>query len=455
MGTLAGSGAAASVDGTGASASIWTPTGLSVDTYGSIYVVELGSGKLRKISPSGTCTTIAIANLPTPLAVVVDWLGNLFAAATGVYAVAAPARMASTASAPVCDATWHHLALTMDASNNAVLFVDGAPVATTVRFSLNVANGATAVLALGAGGAEGFAGAMHDVRVYSSNISAGDVLALSQPPVPALVANSAMSPPALTPGAPAYYIGCVGGYAGPSYSLSRGADGSFTSAGSAAALTPTSCALCGPATWAAPNSTSCTTCAYGAAGGSTSTGASTPDICASASPTPSTSPTLTPTPSVSLSPTISTTSTGTLTATPSQTPSVTASPSSSSTPSLSSSPTPSLTASPTPSQTQTPSVTPVPDVLLSFSFSLTPASGQMLLIADMLVPSVQQAIVSKFAALLGVPVATVRVANISDVATGVVNMLPAGARRLGAAVAGSQGVSVSVAVNLGHVTRVK
>ena len=100
-------------------------------------------------------------------------------------------------------------------------------------------------------------------------------------------------------------------------------------------------------------------------------------------------------------------------------------------------------------------MTPVPDVLLSFSFSLTPASGQMLLIADMLVPSVQQAIVSKFAALLGVPVATVRVANISDVATGVVNMLPAGARRLGAAVAGSQGVSVSVAVNLGHVTRVK
>ena len=450
MDTLAGSGAAASVDGTGSAASIWQPTGLAVDTFGSIYVIELGSSKLRKISPTGTVTTIAIANLPSPLSVVVDWLGNLFIAATGVYSVAAPARMASTVSAPVCDATWHHVAFSLDARRSAALYVDGAVAATSTAFSLNIANGSPSVLSIGAGGDEGFSGAISDVRVWATNISAGDALALSQPVLPSNVANSVVVPPGPVAGATSYSIGCAGGYAGPTLTLMRGADGSWSAASSspagAAALGPTSCALCGAGTWAAPNATACTTCANGAV--NSTTGASSPGICASASPSPSPTPSTTVSASPTSSPTLSTTSTASLSPSPSGTPTCTPTSSSTSTPSLSSSPTPSFTASVTASQTATPSPTSVPDVLLVYSFALGGASGQSVTVANVGAPAVLASIAANVAGLLGLPAGAVRVVNLTDIATGAVTRA---ARRLAGGAPGSQGVAVSVAANLGKV----
>lgn len=49
--TLAGSGALASVDGTGTAASIAAPYGLTMDAYGRIYIAEIATNKIRKITP--------------------------------------------------------------------------------------------------------------------------------------------------------------------------------------------------------------------------------------------------------------------------------------------------------------------------------------------------------------------------------------------------------------------
>lgn len=57
--TLAGSGARGSVDGTGAEASFSGPIGLAVDSSGNVYVADRGNHKIRKITPSGTVTTLA------------------------------------------------------------------------------------------------------------------------------------------------------------------------------------------------------------------------------------------------------------------------------------------------------------------------------------------------------------------------------------------------------------
>lgn len=56
---IAGSGYAGVFDGVGTAAYFATPTGISTDTSGNIYVVDLGAYDVRKISPSYAVTTFA------------------------------------------------------------------------------------------------------------------------------------------------------------------------------------------------------------------------------------------------------------------------------------------------------------------------------------------------------------------------------------------------------------
>jgi streptogramin lyase len=56
--TLAGSGASgSSTDGTGASATFWTPQGIAVDSAGTVYVAD--NSRIRKITPGGVVSTFA------------------------------------------------------------------------------------------------------------------------------------------------------------------------------------------------------------------------------------------------------------------------------------------------------------------------------------------------------------------------------------------------------------
>ena len=56
---LAGGGSAGgvstgSVDGVGSAARFSSPTGISVDSVGNVYVADSGNNLIRKISPTGT-----------------------------------------------------------------------------------------------------------------------------------------------------------------------------------------------------------------------------------------------------------------------------------------------------------------------------------------------------------------------------------------------------------------
>jgi NHL repeat len=57
--TFAGSGTAASVDGAGTGASFNQPYGIAADSQGNLLVTDLGSQKIRKITPAGVVTTLA------------------------------------------------------------------------------------------------------------------------------------------------------------------------------------------------------------------------------------------------------------------------------------------------------------------------------------------------------------------------------------------------------------
>ncbi|MCE7996898.1 MAG: hypothetical protein HEP71_33360, partial [Roseivirga sp.] len=57
--TIAGSGARGNTNGTGTSTSFYTPSGLTVDASGNVYVADTGNHNIRKITPEGVVTTLA------------------------------------------------------------------------------------------------------------------------------------------------------------------------------------------------------------------------------------------------------------------------------------------------------------------------------------------------------------------------------------------------------------
>jgi hypothetical protein len=90
VGTLAGSGFAGNVNGTGINASFDNPTGLAVDTGGNVYVADYRNSLIRKITAAGVVTTFAggvsagsangtgtYATFFQPTGVALDAAGNL------------------------------------------------------------------------------------------------------------------------------------------------------------------------------------------------------------------------------------------------------------------------------------------------------------------------------------------------------------------------------------------
>jgi len=91
--TLAGSGASAFANGIGAGASFDTPSGVSFDTSGNVYVADSTNNCIRKISPGGVVSTLAGsgtgafangigagASFYLPFGVAVDTSGNVYVA---------------------------------------------------------------------------------------------------------------------------------------------------------------------------------------------------------------------------------------------------------------------------------------------------------------------------------------------------------------------------------------
>jgi len=94
--TLAGSGTAGFVNGTGTAASFFEPGGVAVDSSGNVYVGDVGNSVIRKITPGGVVTTLAgsgsvgFANGPATVAmfyepydIAVDSGGNVYVADAG------------------------------------------------------------------------------------------------------------------------------------------------------------------------------------------------------------------------------------------------------------------------------------------------------------------------------------------------------------------------------------
>ena len=94
--TFAGSGNAASVDGTGTAASFRNPVDLVIDASDNIYVIDRLQPKVRKITPAGVVSSFAgtgsegftdgaanVARFKAPQSITIDADGNLYVVDTG------------------------------------------------------------------------------------------------------------------------------------------------------------------------------------------------------------------------------------------------------------------------------------------------------------------------------------------------------------------------------------
>jgi sugar lactone lactonase YvrE len=99
--TLAGNAGRGNADGTGPAARFLNPGGIAADTSGNLYVADTDNHTIRKITSSGTVTTLAgstgvsgtndgtglAAKFNQPQGVVVDSLGNVYVADTGNHTI--------------------------------------------------------------------------------------------------------------------------------------------------------------------------------------------------------------------------------------------------------------------------------------------------------------------------------------------------------------------------------
>jgi hypothetical protein len=174
---------------------------ISVDTYGNIFVIDNNS--LRKMTSSGVVTTLAgggygfadgagtNAKFSNPQGVAVDAFGNVYIADSGnnrIRKIPRPSPL--PAPLPVCDSTWHHIALTYTGStltNKLTSYIDGKSVASIdATFAIITPSSSPySTLRIGWNGgniigrSEDFNGAMSDVRIFSRALTQEEMIEIS------------------------------------------------------------------------------------------------------------------------------------------------------------------------------------------------------------------------------------------------------------------------------------
>lgn len=208
-------------DEMGTNAKFSGPAGLSFDAASSsIVVADSNNCRIRLVSyPGGVVTTIAgngraafadgtgtAASLNVPFGVSVhDGVAAVADFSNGlVRLVALPLVL------PACDDTWRHVALTYAPPLTLSAYLDGSLVFNSAASAITLPPASSSSLRVGwsgdlaAGGAHSspFVGSLAELRIYARALGAAEIVALSQPPLPAaahsLIVPSAPTSKALT-----------------------------------------------------------------------------------------------------------------------------------------------------------------------------------------------------------------------------------------------------------------
>jgi ELWxxDGT repeat protein len=270
--TIAGNGRFEFADGIGTNAMFKYPYGITIDATGNIYVTDQSIFRIRKITLAGVVTTLAGSGLAGFQdgagqnakfkyfsGISADISGNIY-----VGDVERVRKLSLTPTLPgplpVCDSTWHHIALTYSgsaSSNTLTAYVDGSIISSTSA-TFAISSSSSSTLRIGWNGnsidKELFSGSISDIRVFSRSMTSNEIVTLSQP-----LLSSGMEAvnPSPIRSSTSYTWYCSSGLYGPNITLTRStSDGSWLTSGTV------NCQVCAVNTFSY-GSSSCSTCPTG------------------------------------------------------------------------------------------------------------------------------------------------------------------------------------------------
>ena len=123
--TVAGSGSAGSVDGTGTTATLRDIAGLAADSLGNVFVAERSTGKVRKVTPDGVVSTFAVIGGASVSGVAIDSGGQLYVVANNASLFrVSPAGVVTTVTTTVATGSLggysYYSCVAADANGNVV-----------------------------------------------------------------------------------------------------------------------------------------------------------------------------------------------------------------------------------------------------------------------------------------------------------------------------------------------
>jgi sugar lactone lactonase YvrE len=248
--TFAGNGSKGYIEGLGTNAQFHQPNGIAIDPFGNLVVVDHVNNNFRNISSSGNVSTITGGvGFTYPTDVAVDASGNIYVVdyhrigiinSTGVVTRLAgtltkgyidrpgtnaqfqyPESVAIDSSGdlliadsrnncirkitlspslpgplPVCDSTWHHIALTYSSSSSSktlTAYIDGKSISSTnITYDISSPS-SSSTLRIGSNGntsinkasGEYFTGSISDIRIFNRALSPNEIFPLkNSPPTP-------------------------------------------------------------------------------------------------------------------------------------------------------------------------------------------------------------------------------------------------------------------------------
>ncbi len=214
---------------------------VAVDTSGNMYVADKNSLTVRLVTPAGVVSTYVgggSAGTADSSGFQAQFVGatGIVRSATGVMYVTDGAQIRAITPAAfcpitlaVCDAKWHHVAVTFDGAGSTAVraYVDGTLVGTSSRdYSFAVKsdfrlgwNGATAVLS-----GSPYVGTIMDARVYLRALTVAELTAMQVVAVPSFPgANN----PVFVVGRLSYSWSCPLGFVGLPMAATRNTDNSW------------------------------------------------------------------------------------------------------------------------------------------------------------------------------------------------------------------------------------
>jgi hypothetical protein len=273
--TIAGNGSSGYADGIGTNVMFNNPSSVAVDKSGHVYVADTNC--IRIITPSGAVSTLAgytgqgnqvdgsgtDARFKSPSFLSLDILGNIYVLDSGAIR-----KISNFVSFPACDSKWHHLAMS-HTETTLIPFTrysfDGEEIA-RVTESIHIPSNGSSTLTIGLNVNasnltyfSSFSGSFSDFRIYNRPLTDTEILALSQPPLLRLLAspNSAIMPSKPTIKLSSYSLVCVDGFFGPKNTYFRNfSDNSWDFNFILSHL----CSPCSPLTYSYLGSRSCSSC---------------------------------------------------------------------------------------------------------------------------------------------------------------------------------------------------